>query len=1138
MSIKKWLQLSDIHFGSPDNDKNFNVDMMRDRFLEKCGQLPEVDYLFLTGDIRHGKSNQDEYPEDIIEFLKNVQKKLEILPCNTFMVPGNHDISRDVMREDTIEKIKKQYNHGSTIPPEFASYLNQGRQSYLNLYKQICGASISENHFYIPKEDLNIIHINTSILCTKGVEDGRLLIDMQALYESIKGIDKNKPAIAIAHHSFDCLEDMEQESLELLLKQFKTVLYLCGHKHKSRCRNIKFMLPDNLLECVCGANTENPRYKEPAEISFLTGTINTELKSGYIEAYKWSQRCKSWLSNNEFSFPQGAQDGRWYYPTREAVSNNYYDDNLLEEAREKYRRYLMSECEILLDGLPADNDIGSRKIELEKLFVPLRFSEISRNFQTDNLIDKDNSYRKLSENDDRKNIIPPYDTFKRVVFSDPGGGKTTWMKRLASVYGSGSFYDIDDDLPVRTLFPIWVKCREIKKETSRSLFDIIHDIPKRAGFGTNERLKKEFFGIVNRNIQRGTALVLIDGLDEISDSKDREEFIYKINEFAEEYDKVNIVLTSRIVGYNLIAKHLSIVFRHFEIKTFNEKDIKRLCIGWHKIFYGDSQEFIFEAEEFSERIVNDKRILNIARTPVLLTTLLLIKRWVIELPKKREVLYSEAVKVLLSTWSAAARRTPYPFDFEKTRILLAYLAHHMMLQGKPRQIIGENELKAVLLEAQRNLSRIFTSVSETEIDLFIELVKGRSELLVMKGYHSLDEDSEVLEEVFEFSHLSIQEYLAAFAIAEEYYPGVTQEIRINESFENLLEEKSLREVILLTSVLNWRCAEGIANALLNRLSYIREQRHIDRQDRIVYIVELLMQMIADEAPLALNFRERIYKACYIDCSINNSSISGIMAVYSSRYGEELKKILEPLSDSIWVPVFQLLELRKKPEFSVYSYYFENRHSDKLLDIIRLLENAAWLGEDWTGKIPDNFQEIKESLVDLCASEDRQIAKTAFSALNFVAKSEDSIFTGKLLKILLNLFNEGGGGVRIANKFPITRDTIIHLQGVSIIESRKHDLEKGVCEENDVSFLLHRFWFGVLCGAWDIETVIQMAKEFSTADYISKYDSERLCERMKSYLSILKESNAILQENQYLVKDYLDELEQQIQAKKKNDIFDW
>ena len=48
------------------------------------------------------------------------------------------------------------------------------------------------------------------------------------------------------------------------------------------------------------------------------------------------------------------------------------------KARDHYLRFLEQECgEIHLDGLPADQEVGGRRLRLETLFVPLRLEVIS-----------------------------------------------------------------------------------------------------------------------------------------------------------------------------------------------------------------------------------------------------------------------------------------------------------------------------------------------------------------------------------------------------------------------------------------------------------------------------------------------------------------------------------------------------------------------------------------------------------------------------------------------------------------------------------------------------------------------------------------------------------------------------------------
>ena len=1062
--------------------------------------------------------------------MKEIQNSLGVLPQKTYMVPGNHDITRVGGRDEIVEKIKKQYVLNRTIPTDYKDPLNLGRQQYLSLYEQICGISKDEYHFCVPDDDLNIIHINTAILCGKDGEDD-LIIDMLALRQALDGVDKSKPAIAIAHHSFDCLEDREQEQLELLLKQFNTVLFLCGHKHFTRCRNINFMKPMiNLWQFICGTNMENQPHEESAEIGFFTGEIDTQTKKGHVEAHKWSKIHNDWIPNNEFSFLQnGASDGRYYFPERESVSDDYYDNDLHELVHSKYCDYIKLECSAIhLDGLPMDGEVSNKTVALEELFVPLRFLLL----KTSGVLSK---IRRSLDRPDKQvvsNVIPAKDAFKLVVFSGPGGGKTTWLKRLASVYGIGTRGNVNDNLPDRTLFPIWIKCRQFKEGTPLSILEIVHEIPERAGFGSDTSLRQAFFELANIHIRKGTALVLVDGLDEIGSESNRKEFISKLNRFAAMFDKANIVMTSRSVGYDLLTENLAVDFASCHIQPFESDDIERLCIGWHKIHFGDTKEVMDNALDLSNTITKNERILKLIKTPILLTTLLLVKRRVGQLPTKRAALYREAIEVLLSSWGTDARN---PIDLDEALPQLAYLAHHMMFHDKPRQTIRKSELVQVLTKAREDLSQFN---SET-INQFISRVEDRSELLVMRGYYK---ENEQIEEEYEFSHLTFQEYLAAYAISERYYPGAVRNSRIGDCFEGVLVNEDMREVILLTAVLNRWGAEDIVTMLMDELSTIRNKRCEDRGSKMSYVNNLLMQIIADEASLKSNMREQIYKTCFDD-TIYNGSVEGIMAVVSSKYNEELKNILTTTLDGhsqkTFIPFFKLLELRKRSNYSIFEYYFENINtSDAILETLHLLNTATWPGKDWMGNAPENMNRIKESLFVFCKNDNVEYAKSAWGTLSRLCVQDDEFLTKEVLLKYLEMFDPINlSGVRIANKCNITKDTILHLSGIELATPQKQRLEESMDEEKDTHELLGYFWFGVLCGSWDVVTVIEKAKIFQAAegDYIKSFELQVLYKRMRSYLSILQDANVIPSENEDFVREYQNELEQKI---KKNDLFDW
>ena len=1120
MSLKKWVQLSDVHFGSPDSH---NIEAMRKSFLMKCDTLKDVHYLFITGDLRFAKNHPNDYHEETVDFIKDVQKHLNIDSSHTFMVPGNHDVGRATARNKTIESIIEEYLPNRTIAAEHKPYLNISRQQYLSLYEKICANNQMEHHFVIPLEDINIIHIDTSILCGRDGEDGTLLIDMLALDRALKTMDISKPAIALAHHTFDSLEDGEQEQLELLLKHHNTVLFLCGHKHWTRGKNIRVRNQEiDLWEFVCGTNMDSVYGEEVAEIGFFTGEINTKTKCGFVESHKWSPRNNDWLPNSDFSFPQsGAFDGKYYFPKRVENDAESPQNTILELAQNKYIDYLKYECgEIQLNGLPMDNEIGYKTFALEKLFVPLHF-----------LIHKQTRKQQKHESDDFEdtnnwfniphNIIPNDGSFRRVVFAGPGGGKTTLMKRLASAYGIGKISSVDDCLPHRPLFPIWIKCRQFGTDTPLSLLEIIRKIPERADFALDTRLEKTFFQLVSKHIKEGTALILIDGLDEISDESNRLTFISKLKNFAAMNDKINIVITSRSVGYEQITKNLFFDFVRCRIQPFSQSDIERLCIGWHRIVLSDTKEVVDAAKNLSDTIIQNEKIFKLAQTPVLLTTLLLVNRRIGRLPTKRAALYHEAIKVLLDSWGTEAR---LPIDLTEALPQLAYLAHHMMFYSATRQIIGKTELIQVLLKAREELPEYFSSSSETVFQ-FIDRVEDRSALLVKRGYR-YKEGSDQLEEEYEFPHLTFQEYLAAYAIANQYYPNATRDSHACDCFENCWENEDLREVILLTSVLTnkWE-AQDITNTLITLMLETKNRRLVNRQSKITYLNNLLMQMVVDEVPLNYDIRNEIYKTCFSN-KLVKTQCDIITSLYQSKYLDELQSAFEQFDESrkqkVLMPLLGLITHKEKSDFSVFDYYLENMHTSNYLNAIRLLDIATWLKNNWLGEIPDNIQLIKDDLLGLCLKGDTEFAIPAFSALYGLHDEDSDFFSSEMLKTLLRIIDVCPGTMVFADKFPITTDNILHLQGIVLSSNQKQLLHEELKRETNTYNLLGCFWFGVLFGAWDTKTVIQKAEEFHDADYVSGWASKILYNRMTSYLTILQDIGFLTLETESIVAKYLEE----------------
>jgi len=173
-----------------------------------------------------------------------------------------------------------------------------------------------------------------------------------------------------------------------------------------------------------------------------------------------------------------------------------------------------------------------------------------------------------------------------VILGDPGSGKSTLARYiLLSVLNLNN----DDRINKRYngYFPLLIELREFiglcSNNTCKTFLDYFQHLGDTQGY----HLKAdEVHGYLKDN---GKALVIFDGLDEIFDAKDWEKVNRMIAGFSIDYPKVQIIVTSRIVGYN--PKILANAgFTQFTLQEFEEKHIKLFLDRWYSLALYDNQE--------------------------------------------------------------------------------------------------------------------------------------------------------------------------------------------------------------------------------------------------------------------------------------------------------------------------------------------------------------------------------------------------------------------------------------------------------------------------------------------------------------------------------------------------------------------
>jgi len=563
-------------------------------------------------------------------------------------------------------------------------------------------------------------------------------------------------------------------------------------------------------------------------------------------------------------------------------------ESRIDEVRTQYIEYLDREYgEITLEGLPADQEVGSRRLKLENIFVPLYLERISGS-QRDPSLSTEGDLQKADQAE-RQPVGEVLSEYSRLaILAAPGGGKTTLLKRLAIAY---AFPDrsglIDDNLPDKSWLPLFIRCRQLGDLVNAPISDILSAIPKRAEMSDQA---EAFSLLVSRALRGGEALLLVDGLDEISDEGARVSFVNQLRTFLATYPNVNIVVTSREAGFRIVGGALSAHCKHYKVADFDDDDIMRLTLAWHKEVVGDSAEVRLEAEKLAKIISGSDRVRQLAKNPLLLTTLLLVNRWVGQIPTRRSVLYGKAIEMLLMTWKVEGYD---PIDQEEAIPQLAFVAFTMMNDGV--QTVSSRRLKEILLLAREQMPEVL-GYARLSVSEFIQRVEFRSSLLILSG-HEIEQGT--LYPMYEFRHLTFQEYLAAKAVVEGYYPDRKDDDTLLTVLKPHLSDVQWKEVIPIAAVLAGRNVQPLIRHLTDLCKKSPSTRHNYSE---TFPVILLSQCILDEIQITPDLLEEGLE--WITRWTEGPS-ELIRLLYRGRYGEILLNVVK---DAYIISNTDLIEL--------------------------------------------------------------------------------------------------------------------------------------------------------------------------------------------------------------------------------------
>jgi predicted NACHT family NTPase len=414
------------------------------------------------------------------------------------------------------------------------------------------------------------------------------------------------------------------------------------------------------------------------------------------------------------------------------------------------------------------------------------------------------------------NIVNSSEYRRTVILGDPGAGKSSLLQYLALNWA-------EKELSQRVLFPLpllielRIYARDKDEKKCQNILEFFHQgnlICHLNQLALDDKLEK------------GQALVLFDGLDEVFNPQLREEIVTDIKRFSIEYPQVQIIVTSRWLGYK--AEELNHAgFEHFMIQDLDQNQIEDFIQRWHDLAFENRDDKTQKQERLQKAIKESKAIRELAGNPLLLTMMAILNRTQ-ELPRDRSKLYEKASEVLLHQWDFETKeglidpelkKYLYNIDLRDKRDILRLVASAIQARekGLAANLIYKEELENILTQYLQG-----TGINKRDAndltDLIIKQLRYRNFILCSLGGNA-----------FAFVHRTFLEYFCACEFYEKFKnrglpDGIPLEDLKTKVFGEHYSDPVWKEVLcLLMGMLSSEFIKEIAEELINSLIDMEEK---------------------------------------------------------------------------------------------------------------------------------------------------------------------------------------------------------------------------------------------------------------------------------------------------------------------------
>jgi len=379
---------------------------------------------------------------------------------------------------------------------------------------------------------------------------------------------------------------------------------------------------------------------------------------------------------------------------------------------------------------------------LDEIFVPLELNE-------EKSADCDCLPRIYDEPD------PLLRNQRSVLLGKPGSGKSTLLKHIAVNISKNRKSSVET---AKNIVPILFKVSEYAEANKAKPPVNLHDF-------LCSRIEAKYRDFIDATLLRSDALILIDGLDEVTDKALRIKVTERIEEFICAYPRCQCIVTSRITGYS--EARLRASFTHFQLADFTEAQIKQFSVNWISAIHKgrEREKIVKEAEELFSSIRQNDSVFKLATNPLLMTIIAMIYHKNIRLPNSRIALYEYSTDTFLESWVRLRVNSDSQLKSKDEIIEILRPIAYYIHKEKSDACIGEKELFDIFMHYYKTFhSETSNEMVKKETREFIDFLREQAGFFYEVGIKNG-------EKIFSFMHLTFEEYFAGLHVAIDFNDG-------------------------------------------------------------------------------------------------------------------------------------------------------------------------------------------------------------------------------------------------------------------------------------------------------------------------------------------------------------------------------